>query len=165
MTSDNEAYPPGEWIVHRHHGVGQIKGYKVMRLGGKENRYCEIETLTSTIWMPPEKLNEEWLRPLSSPGEMQKALQALSRRPRLMDSDITKRKSRISSVGPSDSPVVIAEIVRDLSAHNKEKRQASQTDVAALRYLTGLFLGEWSICMNLKLEDAEKQLHALLAGT
>jgi RNA polymerase-interacting CarD/CdnL/TRCF family regulator len=163
MTEETQAYSPGDWIVHRHHGVGQIKGTEVMHIEGRKNTYCRIQTRDSTIWIPTEKLNGDWLRPLASPAEIQLALEVIRSPPHAMDADPTKRKSRINNVKPNHSPVVIAEILRDLWAHNKEKKQVSQSDVEALRHLTDLFLSEWSVCMDLEMGVIKQQLNDMLA--
>jgi RNA polymerase-interacting CarD/CdnL/TRCF family regulator len=163
MTAETQAYLPGDWIVHQHHGVGQIKGNEALNIGGQENTYCKIQTLDSTYWIPLKKLKTDSLRPLASPAEIQEALLALGRSPQAMDSDPTKRKNQISKVKPNNSPVVIARIIRDLSAHNKEKKQVSQTDLDALRSFTDIFLAEWSVSMNLEMDVIKQQLIDMLA--
>lgn len=163
MTAETQNYLPGDWIVHRAHGVGQIKGTEVMDIGGRKNSYCKIQTRDSTYWIPLEKLNADWLRPLASPALMQQALVALRHSPRAMDDNPTERKNSINKVKPNNSPVVIAKILRDLSAHNKEKKQVSQTDLNAMRYFSDLFLAEWSVCMKLELKDVKQQLDEMLA--
>lgn len=163
MTATTLVYSSGDWIVHRHHGVGQIKGTEVMKIGGRKNKYYKVQTDDSTFWMPLEKPNADLLRPLASPAEMQEALDVLGLSPHEMDTNPTERKVQINKVKPNNSPVDIAEILRDLSAHNREKKQVSQTDAEALRYFTSLFLSEWSVCMNLEMRVAKQQLNDLLA--
>jgi RNA polymerase-interacting CarD/CdnL/TRCF family regulator len=163
MTATTLAYSSGDWIVHRHHGVGQIKGTEVKDIGGRKNKYYRVQTDDSTFWLPLEKLTNDLLRPLASPVEMQEALDVLELSPRTMDANPTERKVQISKVKPNNSPVVIAEILRDLSAHNKEKKQVSQTDAEALRHFTALFLAEWSVCMNLDIRVLKQQLSDMLA--
>lgn len=163
MTPKTQAYSPGDWIVHRHHGVGQIKGTEVLDIGGRKNKYYKIQTRDSMFWMPLKKLNADWIRPLASPAEIQQALEVLKQSPRAMDANPTERKNRINKVKPINSPVVIAEILRDLSAHNKEKKQVSQTDMDALRHFTDLFLSEWSVSLNLEMGVVNQQLSDMLA--
>ena len=149
--------------MHRHHGVGQIKGTEVMNIGGSKSEYYKVQTDDSTFWLPLEKLDADLLRPLASPAEMQEAIDVLGLSPHEMNANPTDRKIQISKIKPNNSPVAIAEILRDLSAHNKEKKQVSQTDSEALRYFTGLFLSEWSVCMNLDMGVAKQQLSDMLA--
>jgi len=163
MTSKTLIYSSGDWIVHRHHGVGQIKGTEVMNIGGSKSEYYKVQTDDSTFWLPLEKLDADLLRPLSSPAEMQEAIDVLGLSPQELNANPTERKVQISKIKPNNSPVAIAEILRDLSAHNKEKKQVSQTDSEALRYFTGLFLSEWSVCMNLDMGVAKQQLSDMLA--
>jgi RNA polymerase-interacting CarD/CdnL/TRCF family regulator len=162
MTKKTQAYSPGDWIVHRLRGVGQIEGTEVMDIGGGENTYYRIQTQDSMFWLPQEKLNADWLRPLASPAEIQQALEVLRHSPSAMDTDPIERKNRIKKVKQNFSPVVIAEILRDLWAHNKAKKQVSQTDLEALRYFMNFFLAEWSVCMDLEVGAAKQQLTDML---
>ena len=148
MTQTTQAYSPGDWIVHRLRGVGQIEGTEVMDIGGGENTYYRIQTNDSMFWLPQEKLNDDWLRPLASPAEIKEALDVLSHSPSVMDSDPIERKNRIKQVKQDFSTIVIAEILRDLWAHNKEKKQVSQTDMEALRYFMNFFLAVWLLVVN-----------------
>jgi RNA polymerase-interacting CarD/CdnL/TRCF family regulator len=163
MSEQTVPYAKGDWIVHRHHGVGQIKGSKKMQLGGEENTYCQIDTSDSTLWMPFEKVNDEWVRPLASADEMERALAALERRPRVVEADVNKRKKQISAVKPFHSPLVIAKLLRDLTAFNRKKKQVSQSDRDAVRYLTRLLASEYSVCMDLDVEKVREQLQAALS--
>ena len=147
--------------MHRHRGVGQIKSTEVKDIGGQENPYYRIQTRDSTFWMPLDK-NTDWLRPLATPAEIEQALEVLSRPPTPMDADPIVRKNRIKKVKLDFSPAVIAEILRDLWAHNKAKKQVAQTDLEALRYFTDFFLTEWSVCMNLEMGVLKQQIHDML---
>ena len=163
MTQETQAYSPGDWIVHRHHGVGQIKGNKVMHIGEQENTYCQIKTRDSTIWVPTEKLGSDWLRPLASQDEIEEALEVLQSPPHEMDADPVKRKIRISKIQPANSPSDIAEILRDLWVHKKSRKSIPPLEVEALHYFTDLFLSEWSSCMKMEIGVARKKLFAMLA--
>ena len=165
MTTKTQTYTLGDWIVHRSHGVAQIEGAEVLHIGGQKRSYFRIQARKSTFWMPPGKMNTDWLRPLASPTEIKQALGVLGRDPRRMDADYTKRRSRINNIKPNNAPAVIAEILRDLSARHKERKQLSQTDLEAVRHFTHLFLAEWSVCMNLEMDVVEQQLSNLLATT
>jgi len=161
MTTKRQAYSTGDWIVHRNHGVAQIEGDEVLHIGGQKSRYFRIQARASTFWMPPEKMNADWLRPLASRIEFKQAIGVLRLAPRRMDADPVKRKSRIDSVKPNHAPAVIAEILRDLTARYKQKKQISQTDLKALRHFADLFLAEWAVCMNLDMNVVRQQLSDL----
>ena len=108
MTSKTLIYSSGDWIVHRHHGVGQIKGTEVMNIGGSKSEYYKVQTDDSTFWLPLEKLDADLLRPLSSPAEMQEALDVIGLSPQEMNANPTDRKIQISKIKPNNSPVAIA---------------------------------------------------------
>jgi RNA polymerase-interacting CarD/CdnL/TRCF family regulator len=163
MTTETQAYSTGDWIVHRNHGVAQIEGTEVLHVGGQKSSYFRIQARASTFWMPPEKMTADWLRPLASRIEIKQAIGVLRRAPRRMNADHVKRKSRIDNVKPNNAPVVIAKLLRDLTARRNEKKQLSQSDLKALRHIADLFLAEWAVCMNLDMKVVRQQLNDLLA--
>jgi len=165
MTDKTKAYAPGDWIVHLHHGVGQIEGNETKVIRERENTYCKIKTRDSTFWIPTDKLKDEWLRPLASPADIKQALEALGSPPRTMDADPTKRNNQIKKAKLNYSPLVMAKMIRDLWEHKKMKKTFPTADMDALRYFTDRFLTEWSVCMNLEMEAVEQQLNEILAGS
>ena len=47
--SDERPYENGDWIVHLHHGVGQVKGIESKLIGGNKNKYVKVDTSSSTM--------------------------------------------------------------------------------------------------------------------
>jgi RNA polymerase-interacting CarD/CdnL/TRCF family regulator len=155
-------YILGDWVVHRQHGLGQIKSLEEKHIGTKTNTYCKIRTPNVIIWLPIEKMNEEWLRPLASPGDIEAALEVLQRPPKPMSDNLNNRKNRIRKVDSNDAPVEIARLLRDLWALKKAKKTLSQAEEEALRHFTGCFLAEWSVCLDGTMEDTKEEFEALL---
>ena len=163
MTEYTESYVKGDWIVHRIHGVGQIHDAEVKKIGGRENTYRRIETRNATYWVPAEKMNGDWLRPLASTTEINDALDIVQATPVTMDADPIKRGSRIKQAQLDYSPAATAEIIRDLSQHKKVRKSIPPVETDALRDFVTLFLTEWSICMDLDMDVVALRLKELLA--
>ncbi len=155
-------YIPGDWVVHRKHGLGQIKSLEEKHIGEKTNTYCKIRTPNVIIWLPIEKMNEDWLRPLASRGDIEAALEVLQRAPKAMSDNLNDRKNRIKKVDSYDAPVEIARLLRDLWALKKAKKTLSQAEEAALRHFTDCFLAEWSASLDGTMEDTKEAFEALL---
>jgi RNA polymerase-interacting CarD/CdnL/TRCF family regulator len=155
-------YIPGDWVVHRQHGLGQIKSLEEKHIGEKTNTYCKIRTPSVIIWLPIEKMNEKWLRPLASPGEIEAALEVLQQAPEPMSDNLNNRKNRIKKLDSNDEPVKIARLLRDLWALKKKKKTLSQAEEEALRHFTNCFLAEWSVCLDGTMEDTKEEFEALL---
>ena len=152
----------GQWIVHRHHGVGQVKGMEHKTIGGSENSYYRIDTHDSSFWVPTDNVKDEWFRPLSTAEEMEQALEVLQRPPKKMARNLNSRKGRIRKVKTEHDPVDVARIVRDLWGRRRRKKTLSQTETHALRHFMDCFLAELSICMNVSRDEARDQLTDIL---
>lgn len=159
---NNAAFLPGEWVVQRHHGPGFVKGSRVMKIGGQENVYYEVETRASTLWLPEEQMNDEWLRPLASPEELDEALTVLCSAPQPLESDTYKRRGYTMTIRAGDMPAVVAALLRDLSARRRAKKSLSMDEESKLRHLTDCFLTEWSLLTGLELEAAGREYEELL---
>jgi len=163
MSEKRSPYRKGDWIVHRIHGVGQIHDIEVKTIRGRENKYRKIVTQNSTYWIPTDKMNEDWLRPLASAAEINDALNVVQSEPVTMDSDPLKRGSRIREAKLDYSPMVTAEIIRDLTQHKKVKKSIPPAEMDALRDFVALFLTEWSTCMKMDMGVVELKLKEMLA--
>jgi RNA polymerase-interacting CarD/CdnL/TRCF family regulator len=155
-------YTTGDWVVHLQHGAGRIESLEKKGIGEKSKTYCKIKAHDITIWLPADKMNDEWLRPLASLQDIQRALEVLKKPPQPMSDNLNSRKGRIKKTDANDEPVVIAELLRDLWALKKEKKMLSQAEEAALRRFTGCFLAEWSVGLDVPIEEARQEFERLL---
>ncbi|MDX1616130.1 MAG: CarD family transcriptional regulator [Candidatus Promineifilaceae bacterium] len=161
MTDKTPVFETGDWIVHLHHGVGQIQSRSVKRIGDHESEYFRIEMRDSTLWVPVDKMDEDTFRPIADEEEFNEALEVLQESPYRMASNFNKRKSRIRKLESKHSFVALARIVRDLWARQKRK-SLSNTEETALRRTTKRLLSEWAICTGEQVEEAEHKLYSLL---
>lgn len=159
---DMETYAPGDWVVHRRHGAGQIVSCKEIVVEDTKNSYCKIRTPSVTVWLPVEKMNDDWLRPIAPAADFRRALQVLRSPPQPMADNLNGRKSRIRNLDTSDSPVEIARLLRDLWALKKEKKTLSQVEEDALRRFTSCFQAEWAVSLDTPIEEAKEKFAAML---
>ncbi|MCA9969280.1 MAG: hypothetical protein KC425_03645 [Anaerolineales bacterium] len=162
MSQEAESYEIGDWIVHRHHGVGQITATRTSDISGKPVTYYEIETVDSTIWIPVDQLTEDVLRPILTPQEMREVVSVLQRPPRDMDTRYSARKLRIYRTQKDGLPVAMARLVRDMRARQEKRGRLSNTEQDALRSLTRKLLQEWAVCKGISIEMAQERLNTLL---
>lgn len=133
-----------------------------MKIGGRENVYYEVETRASTLWLPEQQMNDEWLRPLASPEELDEALTVLGSAPQPLENDTYKRRGHIMTIRAGDMPTVVAALLRDLWARRRAKKSLSMDEESILRHLTDCFLTEWSLLTGLEPEAAGREFEALL---
>ncbi len=162
IVPDMETYAPGDWVVHRRHGAGQIESCEEIVVEDTKNSYCKIRTHSVTVWLPVEKMNDDWLRPIAAPADFRRALKVLRSPPQPMADSLNSRKSRIRNLDTSDSPEEIAELLRDLWALKKKKKTLSQAEERALRRFTNCFQAEWSVSLDTPIDEAKEEFDALL---
>ncbi|MGW8318313.1 MAG: CarD family transcriptional regulator [Candidatus Promineifilaceae bacterium] len=161
MSELNGLFDIGDWIVHRHHGVGQIAGKDVKRIGEREGVYYQVAMENSTMWVPLEALEGESFRPLVDEDEFNEALTILQRPAREMADNFTKRKSRINRIEADNSFVALARILRDLWVRQRTT-SLSNTEETAFRRLTKRFLNEWAVRTGVDEDEAQGRFYNLL---
>jgi RNA polymerase-interacting CarD/CdnL/TRCF family regulator len=155
-------YAPGDWVVHKRHGAGQIESLEEIVVEDTSGVYCKIRTTNVTVWLPEEKMNDEWLRPIAAPADFRQAIEVLNSPPEPMADNLNSRKSRIKNLDTSDTPAEIAELLRDLWALKKEKKTLSQAEEEALRRFTSCFQAEWSISLEIPIEEAQEEFETMI---
>jgi RNA polymerase-interacting CarD/CdnL/TRCF family regulator len=161
MGEGNQALADGEWVVHNSYGVGQIRGYETKMINGKEVTYYRVETDNATFWVPLDQVDSERLRPLSTKGELEKAIKILELPPREMNPDHNLRKLTINTVRSDPSLDEMARLVRDLNARCM-KKDLNSTEKEALTHFTARLVEEWVACMQISVDEANSALNRLL---
>lgn len=161
-TNDAMDYAQGDWVVHSHHGLGQIEAIERKRIGDQENTYFRIKTADSVIWLPVDQIDNEQLRPLADEMHFQEAVEVLKKPAKEMASNLNTRKARIKRVTADNVPEETARLIRDLRARRRKKKGLNQSERRALRDLTKRFLQEWSVCRGLTMRQARRRLNRQL---
>lgn len=155
---DNELpYSVGDWIVHHFYGVGQVKKVEKKRLNKTKALYYKVEAKDSVYWVPVEKSDSKRIRPVTSKTRLKKALRLLKKAPDEMDPNHKKRESRINEIKTEGRLSSICQIVRDLSAKERQK-PLSTREKHALETFKDLLLREWSVCVGISIDDARHEL-------
>ena len=161
MAEQAREYNAGDWIVHRHHGVGEIESIEQMAPGGVERTYYKVVTADSTLWVPVDEADGGLFRPLTSPEAFEEVLAILERPPREMKQNHLSRRSRIDHVHSANSLLDTARLVRDLWGRRAE-RGLNGTEEQALRDLTHRLLDEWSAAQDVDEAEAQHRMRSLL---
>ena len=157
MAENGHELAKGEWIVHRFHGVGEVRGVEKKQLNGKAAHYYKVQTHDSTLWIPVDNSDTDRIRKLATRAEFKRALKILERPARDMDEDHTERKGRIRSVRKEGELDRVFRLIRDLRARQHEKK-LNTTEQRALQRLEDHLLQEWSVCMGIEIEEARQKL-------
>jgi RNA polymerase-interacting CarD/CdnL/TRCF family regulator len=159
---ETSTYSEGDWIVHSHYGIGQIKGVEIKDVSGEETRYYRIRTTDSTFWMPISQMDSEVVRPLSTAEEIQQAIATLQKPAEEMSSNYKMRQSRIRNAQILNTPQAIALLIRDLRAHQRAKGALNKTERSAFRTLKQRLVEERAIVTGAKTDNVASRLDDLL---
>lgn len=144
MTTKNEHFSKGNWIVHASYGVGQIKGKGKKTLAGDKQTFLKVKTFNSVYWLPESNIDVDYIRPLSSRNKFGRALTLIRKPPNKLSKDHKQRKIEINQVFNSVSLYSKARMIRDLFGR-KISSQLNPTEVAALEKMRKQLLNEWSV--------------------
>ncbi|MEM7119533.1 MAG: CarD family transcriptional regulator [Chloroflexota bacterium] len=151
-----------KWVVHAQYGIGQIKGVDEKEISGEKAQYYRVKTKNSTFWVPTNQINNEMLRPLSAPEDIQEAIDILQKSPKSMSPNAKIRQTRIRETRQRNTPQAIARLIRDLRELQREKTILNQNERSALQNLKQRLAEEWAVVVGLKAEQAAVKLDALL---
>ena len=164
MTEMTQKYSIGDWVVHRHYGMGQIVNTEVKPLQGESVECYRVQTKGGTYWFPIVQDDNPRIRPVASREGLKRGLEIMSKPPRNMDADYIEFKKRINNVKSEGSITSIARLLRDLSARSMVKK-LNTLEEQTLNSFTEQFLKEWSLCMEISVDVAQARLHNILQKT
>lgn len=163
MSFNVPMFSTGDWIVHRQYGIGQIENKEEKSISGCCEEYYKIKTPDSIIWLPVNKVDKSWFRPIVTQAEIKEALELFKQPPNRMDSNFMKRKERIQKVQSENRIPAIACLIRDLMARQSQKA-LSDTEKRALTHLVERFIAEWSVCSGRDQDSLHEELNLMLSS-
>jgi RNA polymerase-interacting CarD/CdnL/TRCF family regulator len=155
------SYQRGDWIVHRHYGIGQVRGVEEKRIGDHQATYLKVKIDSSLLWLPLKADNDGVMRPVASAQELEQALAVLQRPPQAMNAKFKRRKALIQAMSYDSPLIAIARLVRDLRARRRE-RKLSMTEQEALKQFTNHLVAEWATCREQPRHEIWRKLYLML---
>ena len=161
MAPKAAQFSNGDWIVHLHYGVGQIKKVEKKQIGDIKMSYYRVDTPISTFWVPVDTPDSTRVRAVSSKYKMRKALNILKESPVTLADDHNERKRQINEAMAEISIDAGAQLLRDLSAR-QASHKLNPTEEKALDLFTNNFILEWSVSMGTDIEKIRDKFQELL---
>lgn len=150
-------YGEGDWIVHAHYGVGEVKGIDLKQLDGKEIKYLRVKTLEGEYWLPTNRTDVDYIRPVASSETFRGAMTTIRKTPEPLSGDHKQRGKEISLQLETGALIRIARLIRDLHGRGKiEKLNMSEEDT--LYRIRKRFIDEWVISADIDRATAEQKL-------
>ena len=121
----NEFYAE-DYIVYPTHGVGKIKSIETDNIAGQEMEMFVIsfEKDKMTLRIPTNKASSIGLRSISSPDEIQKAMETLKGKARVKRAMWSRRAQEYDQKINSGDLISISEVVRDLHRNDEQREQS-----------------------------------------
>lgn len=144
MSTAENIYSKGDWIVHANYGVGQVKGKDKKSLDGEKMTFLKVKTFNSIYWLPVTNLDVDHIRPLASKYQITRALTLIRKAPKEMDKDHKQRSKDISQAFSDVSLYTKARMIRDLNGRRVTIR-LNQSEGDAFDKMKKQLLNEWSV--------------------
>jgi RNA polymerase-interacting CarD/CdnL/TRCF family regulator len=154
-------YTVGDWVVHSHYGVGQIKNLEIKPIHGKPTACFKVMTRDSTFWFPATGSNNPRIRPIGTRDIVRQVVRTLRRKPANLDKDKKYWRDRIQEVQSEGDLVTISKLIRNLSGQ-KTLRNLIQSEQKALVYFKERLVGEWAVIMDTDTETIRPRLQAYI---
>ena len=154
-------YSKGDWIVHSHYGVGQVKGIERKMLEGENKFFYRVKTFDGEYWLSVVQTDVEYIRPITSENQIKRALTLIRKPPEQLPKDHNKRTKVIVEALKDSSLNVKARMIRDLNGKQQESRLNFTEEDAFLKMKRQL-LNEWSVVKDEDREVLEEKLEKAL---
>jgi len=162
QQSEKREYKVKDYVVYPKHGVGQIRDFKKILIGGieVETYVLKFEKDKADGYVPVNK--QSHLRPLATINQINKCVSILKGKPKIKRSMWSRRAQEYEAKISSGKIYDLAEVVRDLNKGDDVMIDQSYSERQLFEKAYERILAEFQIVLNLNLEDTQKKLDKAL---
>ena len=155
----------GDKVVHPYHGPGRITAIENKEFThGKENYYViEIPTQGLTLHIPKHRVQEIGVRPAMAQAQLERVLATLRSRPKGLPEDHKERQEQVWEKLQTGDPIEIAEVLRDLTWHEKQAH-LTKKDTDYLDRGQKLLAAEIALVTGTDVAEASKTIESTLTA-
>jgi RNA polymerase-interacting CarD/CdnL/TRCF family regulator len=153
----------GDPVMHWTYGLGQIVRLEERDLSGSKTLYYAVQVRDLTVWVPADGKTDSRLRHPTPESGFEQVLAILSSPGEPLPDDRNERRIRLLELVKDGRAESLCRIIRDLSVH-QTIRPLNDNDQALLKQARTALLGEWGFVLSITPEQAEIELHRLLAS-
>lgn len=161
MSTQQNQWAVGKWIVHRQFGVGEIVCREEKQISGESAEYFRVKTHNTLIWLPVDDVGDDW-RPILSAVEFAEVIDTLQKPPKEMADHFQSRNGRINNARNTNDPMISARLIRDLRGRWHRQGTLRSIEKEALQQHTRSLVQEWALSYGLKVSTARQHLMKLL---
>jgi CarD family transcriptional regulator len=153
----------GDKVVHPRHGFGQITRLERLDLVEGFERYYVIEVPDHglTLHVPVRKMEELGVRPVMSRAKLSRVLETLRGRPRQLSEGYKQRQDWIREKLETGGPLRIAEVVRDLTWHER-RAYLTKADSELLTRGRDFLAAEIAVVTDTEIAEAKQTIDTAL---
>ena len=162
QETEKKEYKVKDYVVYPKHGVGQIKEFKKVNIGG-------IEVETYVLKFEKDKANgmvpvnkQSHLRPPATINQINKCISILKSKPKIKRSMWSRRAQEYEAKISSGKIYELAEVVRDLNKGDDLMVDQSYSERQLFEKAYERILSEFQIVIGVSLEDTQKKLDKAL---
>ncbi len=155
----------GDKVVHPRHGFGQIIRLESLDLVEGFERYYVIEVPDQglTLHVPVRKMEELGVRPVMSRAKLSRVLETLRGRPHQLSEGYKQRQDRVRERLETGGPLRIAEVVRDLTWHER-RAYLTKADSELLARGRDFLAAEIAVVTNTEIVEAKQTIDTALVA-
>ena len=164
MSSHEQVYEVGDWLIHINYGIGQVIGIEEKKLFDEKKQFYRVRAQENNgvFWIPVEKAAKNGrVRPIVQQKRLEEALAILRKSPRMMSEENKVRKERIQEARSAGKLLPIARLVRDLSAR-QSTNSLTQVETKALEFFKNRLISEWATRLEIPAHSVRQHLHNIL---
>jgi len=154
-------YSKGDWIVHAHYGVGQVRGIEKKVLDGENKLFFRVKTFDGVYWLSVVRTDVEYIRPITSEHQIKRALTIIRKPPEKLPENHTHRNKAISDALSDPSLYAKARMIRDLNG-KQQMSKLNFTEEDAFLKMKRQLLNEWSVVEDKDHEILQEKLDKAL---
>ena len=162
QENEKRIYKVKDYVIYPKHGIGQIISVDKINIANIDVSVYKIEITKDRLNLTIPTNQQQHLRPLSSPNQVNKALTILKGKAKIKRTMWSRRAAEYEQKINSGDIYQIAEVVRDLNKNTDMPIDQSYSERQLFEKAYDRLLGEVSIVLKISEEEGKARLNKSL---
>ena len=162
QENEKRIYKVKDYVIYPKHGIGQIISIDKLNIANIDVSVYKIEITKDRLNLTIPTNQQQHLRPLSSPNQVNKALAILKGKAKIKRTMWSRRAAEYEQKINSGDIYQIAEVVRDLNKNTDMPVDQSYSERQLFEKAYDRLLGEVSTVLKISEEDGKARLNKSL---
>ena len=162
QENEKRVYKVKDYVIYPKHGIGQITSIDKLNIANIDVSVYKIEITKDRLNLTIPTNQQQHLRPLSSPNQVNKALTILKGKAKIKRTMWSRRAAEYEQKINSGDIYQIAEVVRDLNKNTDMPIDQSYSERQLFEKAYDRLLGEVSVVLKVSEEEGKAKLNKSL---